>query len=94
MRINNTILKPIITEKSVSQATEYVFKVNKKASKGSVANEVEKLYGVNVVDVRTMIVRGKKKRLGRTNKYKTAENWKKAIVSLKDGQKIEVFEQK
>jgi len=94
MRINNTILKPIITEKSVSQPTEYVFKVNKKASKGSVANEVEKLYGVNVVDVRTMIVRGKKKRLGRTNKYKTAENWKKAIVSLKDGQKIEVFEQK
>ena len=94
MRITNTILRPIITEKSVSQETEYVFKVSMRASKGAVADEIEKLYGVKVVDVRTMVVRGKKKRVGRTNKYKTAENWKKAIVSLKDGQKIELFEQK
>ena len=94
MRINNYLIKPIITEKSVARSSEYAFKVNKKASKGAVANEVEKTYGVDVVSVRTMIVRGKKRRLGRTNKFKTTENWKKAIVSLKDGQKIELFEQK
>ena len=94
MRVNNNILKPIVTEKSVVRPGEYVFKVNMAASKGSVANEVEGTYGVKVTDVRTMIVRGKKRRIVGSSRFRKTQNWKKAVVKLKDGQTIDLFEQK
>lgn len=94
MRLTGIIEKPILTEKSVNTQAEfnkYAFKVNRKASKGAVAEAVEKLFGVNVVDVTTMIMPGKRRRLKNKNLFKKTPSWKKAIVKIKDGQKIDMF---
>ena len=69
---------------------KYVFLVNMKASKGAVANEVERIYGVDVESVSTMIMPGKKRRIMRTNKFVKTKKKKKAVVKIKDGQKIEL----
>ena len=92
MRISNIIERPIVTEKTMSFAGDdkYAFKVNTKASKGSIANEIERVYGVDVVDVKTMIMRGKKRRIMGTRKFTKTKNWKKAIVKLKGGQSIDL----
>jgi large subunit ribosomal protein L23 len=95
MRTSNIIINPITTEKSVDQskAGYFVFKVRANASKGSVADEVERIYGVNVVGVKTMILPGKKRRITGTSRFKKSASWKKAIVILKGDQKIEFFSQ-
>jgi len=76
------IVKPVVTEKSndAVQEGKYTFKVNKKATKIDIKRAVEKLFEVKVVDVKTMIVKGKEKRVGR-NVGKTSD-WKKAIVTI------------
>ena len=82
MVAEDIIIKPIITEKSTyAQAQgKYTFKVNKKATKIDIKNAVQKLFGVKVTNVSTMIVKGStKSRNGKT--YKTAD-WKKAIVTV------------
>ncbi len=94
MRINNVIKKPIVTEKSLRNPGEYAFMVNMQASKGAVVNEVERTYGVDVMDVHTMIVRGKKRRIAKTSRFGNSGNWKKAIVKLKEGQTIDLFAEK
>lgn len=84
---------PLITEKSMT-ATEhgkYTFRVAKTANKIEIAKAVEEVFNVKVDSVNTMTVKGKKKRIGRHPEGKTAD-WKKAIVSLKPGNKIEIFE--
>lgn len=76
------IVRPIITEKSNDglQAGKYTFEVNKKATKVDIANAVEKLFEVKVLNVNTMIVKGKEKRVGaHTGKR---PDWKKAIVTI------------
>ena len=96
MHINNVIKKPIITEKSIHAgdvADEYLFKVSNSASKGAIKNEVESLFGVNVLDVRTMIMPGKKRRVFRTNRFIKTPKWKKAIVKVKSGQKISLVKE-
>ena len=87
------IERPLLTEKSVAGAGlgKYTFRVRKAANKIEIAKAVEKVFNVKVDGVNTMIVKGKKKRLGRHPEGKTAD-WKKAIVTLKPGYKIEVFE--
>ncbi len=82
MRPENIIIKPIITESSneAVQEGKYTFKVNKKATKVDIANAVEKLFGVKVVKVNTMNVKGKEKRVGRS--VGMTSSWKKAIVSI------------
>ena len=82
MRPEDIIIKPIITEESNAgiQEGKYTFKVNKKATKVDVANAVEKLFGVKVLRVNTITVKGKEKRVGR-NTGKTSD-WKKAIVTI------------
>lgn len=82
MRPEDIILEPVITEKSNDglQAGKYTFKVNKKATKVDIANAVEKLFGVKVINVNTLTVKGKEKRVG-VHVGKTAE-WKKAIVTI------------
>ena len=88
------ILKPIITEHSMEclQQGKYTFKVAKDANKIEIANAVEKLFkGVKVKKVNTVSVRGRKKRMGRSEGYTSA--WKKAIVTLAEGSKtIEFFD--
>ena len=78
MRPEDIIIKPIITEESNAgiQEGKYTFKVNKKATKVDVANAVEKLFGVKVLRVNTITVKGKEKRVGR-NVGRTSD-WKKS----------------
>ena len=82
MRAEDVIVKPIITEKSNDglQEGKYTFKVNKKATKVEIAKAVEKLFDVKVVNVNTMTVKGKEKRVG-VHVGKTS-SWKKAIVTI------------
>jgi large subunit ribosomal protein L23 len=87
------IIKPLISEKSTdfrAKEDKYAFKVDIKANKPEIKNAVEELFKVNVVGVHTMIIHGKVKRMGRFEGKRA--NWKKAIVSLKKGEKIEFFE--
>ncbi len=91
--VHDIIIKPIITEASMSMAAEkrYVFKVMKNATKPEIADAVEKLFGVKVADVNTINMKKKPKRLGVHAGY-TSE-WKKAIVTLKaDSKPVEFFE--
>ena len=76
------IIEPVITEKSndALQAGKYTFKVNKKATKVDIARAVEKLFDVRVIDVNTIAVNGKQKRVGRS--IGKTSDWKKAIVSI------------
>ena len=85
----NIILAPVITEKSESLKSNnvYVFKVNKKANKTQIKNEIEKLFGVKVVSVNTINVVQKKRRVGRYTGTTTA--YKKAYVKLAEGSSIE-----
>lgn len=88
------IKRPIITEKSTAQASQgkYTFKVDKRASKEEVKLAVEKLFGVKVLDVKTANIRGKEVRVGRRRTASKKSDWKKAVATLKEGNKIELFE--
>ena len=76
------IIKPIVTEKSSSAVAEgkYTFKVAKKATKVQIANAVEALFNVKVLNVNTMTVKGKEKRVGANVGRRS--DWKKAIVTI------------
>ena len=76
------IIEPVITEKSNNdlQGGKYTFKVNKKATKIDIARAVEKLFDVRVLDVNTVTVSGKQKRVGRS--VGKTSDWKKAIVTI------------
>lgn len=82
MRPEDIIIKPIITEKSNDglQEGKYTFKVNKKATKVDIARAVEALFEVKVINVNTITVKGKEKRVG-AHTGKTPD-WKKAIVTI------------
>ena len=82
MKAEDVIIAPVVTEQSNDglQAGKYTFKVNKKATKIDIRNAVEKLFEVKVLDVNTMSVKGKNKRMGKTS-GKTPD-WKKAIVTI------------
>ena len=87
------IRRPLITEKSTIQKELYnqlAFEVDRRANKIEIKKAVERIFKVQVEDVRTMNYLGKRKRLGRTMGRR--RHWKKAIVTLKPGQKIEFFE--
>ncbi|MFZ5942531.1 MAG: 50S ribosomal protein L23 [Bacillota bacterium] len=86
------IVKPLVSEKSVAgmEHNKYYFKVDLKANKIDIKNAVEEIFKVKVLEVRTMIVKGKIKRMGRFQGKRP--DWKKAIVTLKDGDKIEIFD--
>lgn len=86
------LLKPRITEKGSRMATTnstVVFEVPLDADKIEVRRAVEEAFNVDVVDVRTMVVRGKLKRRGRFVGKRS--NWKKAIVTLAEGNEIDFF---
>ncbi len=91
--LHEILLRPIITEKS-SRLTEeqntYVFQVGDQANKVQVKRAIESFYGVKVVDVRTLRVRGKMKRFG--SHYGKRSNWKKAYITLAEGDVLDHFE--
>ncbi|KQC10708.1 MAG: 50S ribosomal protein L23 [Smithella sp. SDB] len=93
MEVHQVIKKILITEKSTiarDESNKYFFEVDRRANKIEIGKAVEKLFKVTVADVRVINVLGKKKRVGRTVGQK--RSWKKAIVTLAAGNRIEVAE--
>ncbi|KUG22759.1 lsu ribosomal protein l23p (l23ae) [hydrocarbon metagenome] len=93
MEVHQVIKKILITEKSTiarDESNKYFFEVDRKANKVEISKAVEKLFKVTVADVRVINILGKKKRVGRTVGQK--RSWKKAIVTLAAGNRIEVAE--
>ena len=92
MNVYQILLRPVVTEKTMDQREEskYTFEVAKKSNKRQVKEAVEHIFDVEVVDVKTMIVKGKTRRWGRT--YYRTPDWKKATVTLAAGDSIEFFE--
>ena len=88
----DVLKKPVVSEKTMGLLAEnkYTFLVDPAANKIEIKNAVQKAFKVTVLDVRTISVKGKIKRMGK-HVGKTP-NKKKAIVTLKDGDKIELFE--
>lgn len=86
------IIKPLVTEKSMNLLADnkYTFIVDKRANKTEIKNAIENIFTVKVESVNTMNIKGKPKRMGRFEGKKPDR--KKAIVSLKPGQKIRLFE--
>lgn len=91
-RLWDVIIRPRITEKgtAMGERSKYVFQVRPDANKLEIKAAVEQAFSVDVVAVNTMNVRGKPRRWGR-NLGRTS-SWKKAVVTLQEGQTIEVFE--
>jgi len=92
MQILDILRKPLITEKNarLQEAGKYVFEVSDNATKPQVKSAVETAFKVTVTDVNIIRVKGKMKRMGR-ELFRTPD-WKKALVTLKPGDKIELFE--
>lgn len=88
------VKRPIITEKSLGLASRgwYTFAVDKHVRKEEIGKEVEKMYHVNVLTIRTVAVHGKVRRTGKKMVTTRHSDWKKAIVQIKSGQKIDAFE--
>jgi|TARA_B110000263_G_scaffold247885_1_gene261636 large subunit ribosomal protein L23 len=88
----SVLLRPLVTEKSTTLAgkNQYVFEVDLRANKAQVRESVELVFEVSVLRVNTMVVKGKKRRYGRN--LTKRPDWKKAIVTLKPGDSIEIFE--
>jgi len=87
------IIRPVVTEKTNIQkeeANQVTFEVDRKANRIEVRRAIERIFNVRVVNVRTMQVRGKFKRRGRV--LGKRRDWKKAIVTLRPGDRIEFFE--
>lgn len=87
----DVVIRPIMTEKTDVMAddnNQYVFEVMRKANKRQVKAAIEKIFEVDVVDVRTMVVPGKSRRWGRI--IRKTPSWKKAIVTLNAGDTIDV----
>lgn len=92
MDYNDIIIKPVLSEKSTVLNTEgkYVFRVPMKTNKHIIKKAIKEIFKVNAETVNIIRVRGKRKRV-RYN-YGFTPAWKKAIVTLKKGEKIEIFE--
>lgn len=87
------IIRPLNTEKTnrLKEAyNQFSFEVDRRANRIEICKAVEKIFNVRVSDVRTMQVKGKVKRRGRI--VGKRRDWKKAIVTLKPGERIEFFE--
>ncbi len=85
------VISPVITEKATaaSAMNQYVFKVDRMANRIEIGKAVEAIFNVRVLSVRTMIMPGKKKRVRSRVPGRTAE-WKKAVVRLREGDRIEL----
>ena len=90
-----TLIKyPIITEKSMQAASLgwYTFAVNKESHKIDIASAINDQFKVHVTDIKTLIVKGRLKTVGRRSKHTVkSSDWKKAIVRLKKDEKIDLF---
>ena len=89
---HDIIIRPIVTEKSSSlmEHNKYTFEVHKSANKIQIRQAVEQIFKVKVLSVNTINIKGKPKRMGAS--LGKSRSWKKAIVALPEGQRIEFFE--
>jgi len=88
-----TILRPVVTEKGTTlkdDNNQIIFEVDPRSNKSEIKKAIEKLFKVKVLAVHTQNRLGKRKRLGKT--VGRRKNWKKAIVTLKEGDRVEYFE--
>jgi len=88
------VRKPLVTERFAAlreRDNKFIFEVHPDANKHEIRRAVEHYFGVKVIEVRTMNVRGKVKRLGRFSGKRA--DWKKAIVTLAKGDSIDLFDQ-
>ena len=97
MKKNQILIRPIFTEKIArlsESENKYAFEVYRDANKIEIKNEIEKKFEVKVVCVNTMVQRGKiRQQLTRAGRfYGRRPDWKKAIITLAEGEKIELFE--
>ena len=92
MERTHVIIRPVVSEKSyvLASANRYTFRVHPDAHKTQIRQAVEALFNVHVVDVRTMPVKAKPKRRGVTRGR--TRTWKKAIVQVRAGETIPVFQ--
>ena len=93
MDMYQIVIKPLVTEKGTTMLSEgnwVTFKVHTDANKIEIRDAIQKIFTVSVLQVNTQIVRGKRRRFGKTMGHSKA--WKKAMVRLKEGDKIEIFE--
>ena len=94
---NKIIVRPLVTEKTmrlVERENQYTFAVSKDANKIDVEKAVTSLFKVNVLKTRILNLLGKKTRFGKSRTEGKRENMRKAIVTLKVGDKIDAFEVK
>jgi len=89
---SQVIVRPVVSEKTyvLSAAGKYTFRVHPDAHRTQVRQAVEALFDVNVVSVRTMSVKSKPKRRGLV--HGRTRSWKKAIVQVREGQSIPIFQ--
>ena len=92
MHAHQIVLAPVVSEKSYHGSVngKYTFRVHEDAHKTQIRQAVEALFGVHVVEVRTSSVKSKPKRRGTTSGR--TRSWKKAIVQVRDGETIPVFQ--
>lgn len=92
-KMNQIIVRPIISEKSLNRAAFnwYTFEVALKAKKMMIKKAVQEAFKVKVLEIKTLIVKGKTGKYGRKRKESKKSNWKKAMVRLAAEQKIELF---
>lgn len=93
MDLHSIIKRPLVTEKGTivrEMHNQYIFEVLPVATKHQIRIAIETLFKVHVEDVRTINVRGKIKRVGQS--YGKRSNWKKVYVTLRQGEKLEIFE--
>ncbi len=94
MEARDVIIAPMITEKSMTGTAvdQYTFEVDRRATKTQIRHAVAEIFKVDVLKVNTVSVQGKVKNFARrgTRTHGRQSDWKKAIVTLKEGQKIEL----
>jgi large subunit ribosomal protein L23 len=93
MNAQGVVISPLVTEKGTivsEKSNQVVFRILPGASKAQIRNVIEDLFKVTVVKIRTANFLGKQRRRGRT--VGRRPNWKKAYITLKEGDRIEIFE--
>ncbi len=92
MNVYQVLVRPVLTEKTDLQreSNQYVFEVDRRANKHQVKQAVEKIFDVQVAAVNTMVIKPKRRRLGR-RLIVTHQTWKRAVVTLAPGERIQEF---
>lgn len=91
---SNILIRPIITEKSMKDAASgrFTFAVDKEANKAQIALAISQTFPVKVTAVKTITIKGKTRRSGKARRAVLLSSWKKALIQLEKGQKIDLFD--